>query len=70
MPVSVRGGGEHDGEDLVAGDLADGEFVPVKGRALRCIADTWGPLIIGPSCWCLYGALDQVHVAFNRVLVF
>ena len=69
MPVSARGGGEHVGEDLVAGDLADGEFSPVKPLPLHRLTDAWDRVDSGPRCQPL-GALGRVYLAFRVLFVF
>ena len=43
-PVDAHGDGEHDGEDLVAGDLTVDELSSVNRRALLCLAVKWGQL--------------------------
>ena len=48
VPTGAQGCGEHNGGDLVAGDLADGEFSPVKAVALLGFTNVWGQVDYGP----------------------
>ena len=69
-----HGGGAEKGEGhtevaRVAGDLAAGEFLPVNGAPLLCLAGAWGRLIAGSHVSVLtvrvgLGAQHRVHLAF------
>ena len=62
IPVHARGGGEHDGGDLVASDLVVSKISPINRRALLCVPVKWGLLTHGTRLLVVVGALDRVHV--------
>ena len=46
--MGAQGCGEHNGGDLIAGDLANNKVSLVKARALLGFTDVWGQLDCGP----------------------
>ena len=63
VPVDAEEDGEHIGADLVAGDLADREFSPVKAGALLGFTDMWGQLTRGAQSLTPLWCIDRVHLA-------
>ena len=62
--------GEHDGEDLINGDPADGEFLSVKAGALLCLADAWYQVDHGAQSSVTAGCIHRVHQAVALDLKF
>ena len=60
VPVDARDDGEH-----VTGDLADGEFLPVKALPLFCFTIMWGRVDYGTHTSVIAGCIDRVHLAFG-----
>ena len=64
-PVDARGNKEHNGGDLIAGDLAVGEFSPVKAPPYLGLTNMWGRLTFGARASVTAGCMDRVYLAFR-----
>jgi len=67
-PIDARGNGEHNGGDLIAGDLAVGEFSPVKAPPCLGLTDVWGRLTFGARTLVTAGCMDRVYLAADPEL--
>jgi len=61
--MGAQGCGEHVGGDLIAGDLAIGEFSPIKAPPLFYFAVMWGRVYCGTRASVTAGCMDRVHLA-------
>ena len=61
----MRGNGEHNGGDLVTGDLAVDEFSPVKAPPCLGLTDVWGRLTSRARVSFIAGIMDRVYLAAN-----
>ena len=62
--------GEHNVDDLAAGDLTVYEFVAGQAAPLLCVSVVCGHIDRGPPLSAPLGALDQVHLAAGPDLKF
>ena len=65
VPIDACDDGEHNGGDLIAGDLAVGEFSPIKAPPLFYFTVMWGWVDCGTHALVTTGCIDRVHVAFR-----
>ena len=63
--VDARDDGEHNGGDLVVGDLVVGEFSSVKAPPLFYFTIMWGRVDCGTHASIAAGCIDRVHLAFR-----
>ena len=68
VPIDAYGDGEHDGGDLVAGDLAISELPLVKAAPYLCVSVRWDQLTYGTRASVVVGALDRVYLAADPEL--
>jgi len=63
VPVDARDDGEHNGGDLVTGDLAVGEFSAVKAPPLFYFTIMWGRVDYETRALVTAGCIDRVYLA-------